>query len=1128
MWSKRFFGLLLNENRRLRLPGLHFHPIIETLERRFVPTGPDFTLVGSEFRVHAAVTGDQASPALATNGSGNTAIAWRSETNQVVAQRFDSAGGPYGTQFQVNTTSTSLFYRNPAIAMDAMGNVVFVWQQSRTVGFNDNRADVYARVFGPDNSPRTPEFRVNASQSFNSYEPLPDVAINDIGEILVGWTMNTGGNSYIDSFARGFSLFGSAFSNEFKIHENDQGIQDSVGVAAAPDGTFFVVWGHNQDSGFNRGIGGRVLRATGQFLTNDLQVNQTTVGDQWNPSIAWSDAQSYMIAWSGNGPGDTVGIFARQFNPSGGALTDDIIVNTQTAGSQYVPRVAGSPDGSFAVAWSSADGDGTGIFVRRFDGASHQFGSEELRVNATITGPQDFPQLGIDDFGNLRTTWYGNGPGDQQGIFAQWLHIDAHGPALTIVDAQIVEGDAAAVSVHVTVLLSVSANSTVSVDWTTIPGTALAGEDYVATSGTVDIVTGQTSNTITIQIAGDFDHESDEFFQILLSNPNQAILAGNISTVVIFDEDLPDIEIVSATPRSTSSVDFLYRTIGPIGPFTAKIYRSSDQSFDAQDPLVNSISVTPPGGLATSTLVLPTLPASDPLRQFLIVVLDPTNALVEEREDNNVIAFYRPGIIWKNREGAGDPSPVPDSFGTEFGDHAAVARALVDRAIVDWERQIQSFNYGHIGETNNSSYPNTFFVTIFAKAFVDPDTRGETLSQFWGIDAAGKPFQARIQIDDDGAGNQWFWDSTPNDNAEFSAIVGPFAAVRFDDQRADIYRTVLHELGHALGIAFNTNLALYGRLQNVDTDGDQLPDPDPNGNGKLRFLTLASTDTVVFTDHHIYEGAKYRAQEITTISRHPFDLMNPGRSIVPFPFVRELISDLDCRLLLDVYGYTMQTLPTQSGRFFSGDVVVRSQYDTGGDDITLAQTSGALSCIINGASLTFPLGSCRTISVEGGVGNDTIDATSLSQSIKMRGGVGNDLLFGGGGADVILGGEGADSLVGGGGNDLLVGGTGFDYLFGEGGEDLLLGGQTIFDDTNESLDLIMAEWNSGHSYENRVANLRGPGSLGRLNGSTFLRVRRTVIDDNSKDSLQGGEGRDWFFQFLLDVVVDRKSNEFLN
>ena len=107
---------------------------------------------------------------------------------------------------------------------------------------------------------------------------------------------------------------------------------------------------------------------------------------------------------------------------------------------------------------------------------------------------------------------------------------------------------------------------------------------------------------------------------------------------------------------------------------------------------------------------------------------------------------------------------------------------------------------------------------------------------------------------------------------------------------------------------------------------------------------------------------------------------------------------------------------------------------------------------LGGNDQIFLTGLIRPVLVDGGGGNDWIDArgvTSSFTSMDLRGGDGADTLIGGAGHDrldggigddLLVGGAGHDELLGGNGNDFLVGGLGNDVLEGGNGDDVLLGG----------------------------------------------------------------------------------------
>ncbi|WP_232432149.1 Ig-like domain-containing protein [Chamaesiphon minutus] len=71
-----------------------------------------------------------------------------------------------------------------------------------------------------------------------------------------------------------------------------------------------------------------------------------------------------------------------------------------------------------------------------------------------------------------------------------------------------------------------------------------------------------------------------------------------------------------------------------------------------------------------------------------------------------------------------------------------------------------------------------------------------------GYDNLGRPNTATITIDDDANGVGWFIDSTPQDNIEFTGTDMYFQAAPNSaaSGKYDLLTTILHEMGHTLGI----------------------------------------------------------------------------------------------------------------------------------------------------------------------------------------------------------------------------------------------------------------------------------------------------------------------------------------
>ena len=110
------------------------------------------------------------------------------------------------------------------------------------------------------------------------------------------------------------------------------------------------------------------------------------------------------------------------------------------------------------------------------------------------------------------------------------------GPAqLTVADAEVEEGPDAAVAFQVT--LSRAASGAVTVDYATSDGTAVAGEDYTATSGTLTFAAGEVAKTVSVPVLDDAIDEGRETFRFSLSNAAGARVADGEAVGTIVNTD---------------------------------------------------------------------------------------------------------------------------------------------------------------------------------------------------------------------------------------------------------------------------------------------------------------------------------------------------------------------------------------------------------------------------------------------------------------------------------------------------------------------------------------------------------------------------------------------------------------
>jgi hypothetical protein len=114
---------------------------------------------------------------------------------------------------------------------------------------------------------------------------------------------------------------------------------------------------------------------------------------------------------------------------------------------------------------------------------------------------------------------------------------DDPAPAASVGDVTIAEGASGSTFATLTVRLSAPSAKTASIAYATANGTATAGIDYVASSGTISVAPGQTSATISVPILGDTLDEADEAFIVNLSSPTDATIADGQGLVTIVDDD---------------------------------------------------------------------------------------------------------------------------------------------------------------------------------------------------------------------------------------------------------------------------------------------------------------------------------------------------------------------------------------------------------------------------------------------------------------------------------------------------------------------------------------------------------------------------------------------------------------
>jgi hypothetical protein len=183
---------------------------------------------------------------------------------------------------------------------------------------------------------------------------------------------------------------------------------------------------------------------------------------------------------------------------------------------------------------------------------------------------------------------------------------DDSGPALSIND--VTTSDESASNATFTITSSVISASNMTVDWTTSNGTATAGSDYTAGSGTATITAGQTTTTINVGILADTLDETNETVTITLSNATLATISDSTGTLTITDDDTaPSISIANVSAAENASTATMTATIDAAsGKDVTFDYATSDGTATAgSDYTAGSGSLTISAGQTTKTFTVP-------------------------------------------------------------------------------------------------------------------------------------------------------------------------------------------------------------------------------------------------------------------------------------------------------------------------------------------------------------------------------------------------------------------------------------------------------------------------------------------------------------------------------------------
>ena len=209
---------------------------------------------------------------------------------------------------------------------------------------------------------------------------------------------------------------------------------------------------------------------------------------------------------------------------------------------------------------------------------------------------------------NLSNATGGIAIADAQGVGT--IVNDDLDPTVSVGNASVVEGDIGTTTLSLPVTLSGPSGREVDVDYATSDGTATAGSDYSATSGTLVFAAGETSKQIDVTVTGDLWVESNETLSVTLSSPFNADLGTSVATGTITNDDANPKLVVSdaAKLEGNSGTTPLTFTVAMVPVSVSDVtvdYATSDGTAIAgSDYTGTSGTLTIPAGQASGTIAV--------------------------------------------------------------------------------------------------------------------------------------------------------------------------------------------------------------------------------------------------------------------------------------------------------------------------------------------------------------------------------------------------------------------------------------------------------------------------------------------------------------------------------------------
>jgi hypothetical protein len=292
------------------------------------------TAIGVEFQVNSAMAMPNSASSffIGSLTADEWAVVWGNKISNdfdIYAQRLSINGSAIGSQFRVNTNTTSNQY-NPTFTSLNTGDWIVAWQ-----GFQTGDSDIYAQRLAADGATLGEEFRVNTN--ITDQQQTAKLISLDSNEWVVIWESGNGGG---DIYARRFANNGTALNQEFRVNSDGIPRQRNNPICSAfANDYWIVIWQQTSKNSFQSSpLNGRLFGNNGSPLGSEFPFNISSFVSNF-AIINLADKGKWVAAWTAMPQVSNSDVYAAIFSLNLSSLTTTSFLSSTTVNVQTTNQI---------------------------------------------------------------------------------------------------------------------------------------------------------------------------------------------------------------------------------------------------------------------------------------------------------------------------------------------------------------------------------------------------------------------------------------------------------------------------------------------------------------------------------------------------------------------------------------------------------------------------------------------------------------------------------------------------------------------------------------------------------------------------------------------------------------------